>query len=884
MPLEKYRSKRSADRTPEPLGGLSAAQDQEKGGIFVIQQHDARNMHYDFRLEMDGVLRSWAVPKGPSLNSADKRLAMMVEDHPLEYGDFEGIIPQGNYGAGAVIVWDRGTYTMIDPVVGSASAAVDKGKIDFVLHGFKLHGAFTLVRTDPRDAIRAAERQRWLLVKKRDEYIEDEDLLTSHPRSVLSGLTVSELRDSSTAGKALTDTLLRLKAARLQGPVDPHDFPLMLAKLSEHQVDGDQWLFELKYDGVRALAIRDGERTRLLARSGADITARYPEVVLAFNTLPYERFVMDGEIVALDEKGRPNFQLLQRRMHVQDKHQVARLSFSIPVHHFLFDILAFDGFDLRTLPLEHRKELLGHLIHRDGPLRYCEHVLTHGLAFYNEVTGAGLEGIIAKKRDSPYRGTRSGDWLKIKCPQTRQFVIGGYTDPAGTRTHFGALLLGMNDQNGKLRFTDKVGTGFNRDLLAKIHQLLKPLARTTSPFRRPGPDEPAPESGAHFTEPELVCEVRFSEWTNHGGIRHPAFLRLVPDADPRDCRYDGPEESEDAAIAPNGVDLGEPGSAIREAASNEVRNNRDQRQTDDRWVVTTHPDKVFWPKQGYTKGEMVEYYRAIAKWMLPYLADRPVMLTRFPDGIAGKSFYQKDAPAFAPRWIRTERVYSEDADREIDFFVIESEEALAYVANLAAITIHIWSSRTPHLERPDWLLFDIDPKGSTTANAVAVAKEVAKALKEIGMRPYLKTSGQMGLHVVVGLKPKYTYEQARMFSELVARLVVARVPDLATLVRSPHARNGKVYIDYLQLGHGKTIAAPFTIRAQDGAPVSAPLKWTEARTYLNPGDYNIKNMVGRMKRLASDPFIGALNDQMTLEEALATLETTVARSTAGSKA
>jgi len=840
-------------------------------------------MHYDFRLEMDGVLRSWAVPKGPSLNSADKRLAMMVEDHPLEYGDFEGIIPQGNYGAGAVIVWDRGTYTMIDPAFGSASAAVDKGKLDFVLHGFKLHGAFTLVRTDPRDATRAGERQRWLLVKKRGEHGENEDVLASHPRSVLSGLTVAELRDTSAAGKALIDTLVRLKAPRLKQSLDPRNFPLMLAKLSEHRVDGDQWLFELKYDGVRALAIRDGEKTRLFARSGAEITARYPEVVLAFNTLPYERFAIDGEIVALDEKGRPNFQLLQRRMHVQDKHQVARLSFSIPVHHFLFDILTFDEFDLRTLPLEPRKELLAHLIHGDGPLRYCEHVLTHGLAFYNEVANAGLEGIIAKKRESPYRGARNGDWLKIKCPQMRRFIIGGYTDPEGTRTHFGALLLGMYDQDGRLRFTDKVGTGFNRDWLAKIHNLLDARARRISPFRRPGPDEPAPPSGAHFTEPELVCEVRFSEWTNHGGIRHPSFLRLMPDADPRDCRYDGPQESEDAAIAPNGADLGEPGSAIREAASNEVRSNRNQRQTDDRRVITTHPDKVFWPREGYTKGEMVEYYRAIAKWMLPYLADRPVMLTRYPDGIAGKSFYQKDAPAFAPRWIRTERVYSEDADREIDFFVIENEEALAYVANLAAITIHVWSSRTPHLERPDWLLFDIDPKGSTTANAVVVAKEVAKALKEIGMRSYLKTSGQMGLHVVVGLKPKYTYDQARMFSELVARLVVARIPDLATLVRSPHARKGKVYIDYLQLGHGKTIAAPFTIRAQDRAPVSAPLKWSEARSDLNPGDYNIKNMASRMKRLANDPFIGALNDQMTLEDALSTLETAVASSSGSMK-
>ena len=832
-------------------------------------------MHFDFRMEMEGVLRSWAVPKGPSLKPADKRLAMMVEDHPLEYGDFEGIIPHGNYGAGEVIVWDRGTYTMIDPPAGTPADAVDKGKIDFKLSGYKLHGAFTLVRTTPRNASRAAEKQQWLLIKKRDEFVEDEDVTEKHPRSVLSGLTVAELRDSSRVGAALTETLTRMKAPHLTDRLEAKSFPLMLAKLSEQQVDGDSWLFEIKYDGVRALAIRDGEHTRLFARSGREITARYPEVTLAFNTLPFDRFVMDGEIVALDERGRPSFQLLQRRMHVDDRHQVARLSFSVPVHLYLFDLLAFDGFDLRELPLEQRKDLLGQLIRGDGPLRYCEHVVGHGHAFYEEVSKAGLEGIVAKRREGPYRGTRSADWLKIKCPLTRNFVIGGYTDPAGTRTHFGALLLGMYDANGELRFMDKVGTGFNRDMLEKIRAMLDPLARSTSPFRTPGAEEPQPPRDGHFTEPRLVCEVRFSEFTNHGGIRHPAFLRMMPEMAPRECQYDAHGEEDSPVPQSTGEDLSDPGSAILEAAEPIARGDRKQPSSGDNLkAVTTHPEKVFWPKEGYTKGEMVEYYRAISKWMLPYLADRPVMLTRFPDGITGKNFYQKDAPAFAPRWLRTQQIYSEDADREISFFVIDSEEALAYVANLAAIIIHIWSSRTIHLERPDWLLFDIDPKGSTTANAVIVAKEVARTLRDLGMRPYLKTSGQMGLHVVVGLKPKYTYEQAKMYSELVARLVVSRIPEIATINRNPSTRRGKVYIDYLQLGHGKTIAAPFSLRAVDGAPASSPLKWSELRDDLDPGQYNIKTMLGRMRKLGEDPFIGAMTDQQTLEDALPKLEQT----------
>jgi bifunctional non-homologous end joining protein LigD len=357
--------------------------------------------------------------------------------------------------------------------------------------------------------------------------------------------------------------------------------------------------------------------------------------------------------------------------------------------------------------------------------------------------------------------------------------------------------------------------------------------------------------------------VRFADWTNQGGIRHPSFLRLVPDFDPHKCIYKG-QRGEDSAPPPGASLLAEPGGAIQQAAA-----DADGAQ---RRVALTNPEKVFWRTQGYTKGDLVEYYVSISDWMLPYLKDRPVMLTRYPDGIDGKSFYQKDAPGFAPPWLRTEKIYSHDSQRDISYFVLDSADALAYMANLAAITIHIWSSRLPHLENPDWLLFDIDPKGSTTRNAVAVAEETAGALREVGLRPYLKTSGQAGLHVMVGLEPKYTYEQARMFSELVARLVVSRIPDLATINRNPRTRAGKVYIDYLQLGHGKTIAAPFSVRPIDGAPVSAPLDWKELKPNLDPAKFNIKTMPPRMAKLRRDPFIGALADPMTLEAALPALE------------
>lgn len=854
MPLDKYRQKRIPERTPEPFGKAAESARPRAGGMFVVQKHAARRLHYDFRLEMEGVLRSWAVPKGPSLNPSDKRLAVMVEDHPIEYGDFEGVIPQGNYGAGAVIVWDRGEYRPIDPP-GDAAAAVRAGKLDIEMRGFKLRGAYTLVRTRGAMGRRQSDgRQQWLLIKKRDQHASEDDLTALHPRSVLSGLTIEEMRDGFDVGAQLGLELAKLKAPRLEGLLGMKSFPLMLAKLGEQPFDSDGWLFELKYDGLRALAIRDGGKARVFGRSGAEITTQYPEVALALDALPFARFALDGEIVAFGDDGRPSFQLLQRRIAAHDRRDIERLSLAVAVCYQVFDLLAFAEFDLRPLRLEDRKGFLARLIRGEGPLRYCDHYLGRGRHFFEAVAAAGLEGIIAKRRDSPYRAARSGDWLKLKCPRLLRFAIGGWTDPAGARSHFGALLLGAFEAGGGLRFVSRVGTGFDEDKLREIRALMERRKRKESPFRRAAAGEPRISTGSHFCEPELVCEVQFTEWTDEGGLRHPSFQRLVQEADPRQCVYQGPARENPAPP--------------RLSAEPPV----DSSQPPARSFSITNADKVFWPAEGYTKGDLISYYQAIAPWMLPYLKDRPVVLTRYPDGIEGKSFFQKDAPAFAPSWIRTEKVYSQDSGREIAYFILESAEAICYMANLGAIPIHIWSSRIPHLERPDWLLFDIDVKGSTTDRAVKVAKEVGAVLREVGLRPQLKTSGQRGLHVVVGLAPKYTYEQARMFSELVARLVTSRIPQAATLVRDTGSRAGRAYIDYLQLGHGKTIAAPFAVRPVPVAPVSAPLRWEELRETLDPLAYNIRTMAKRMARLRRDPFIGALEDLQEIEPALARLE------------
>lgn len=858
MALEQYRHKRDPERTPEPFGrgDASSAVFSKSGGMFVIQKHAAARLHYDFRLAMEGVLRSWAVPKGPSLDPNEKRLAVFVEDHPIDYGDFEGVIPRDNYGAGEVILWDRGVYKVIDPPNGDAAECVRKGKLDIEMHGFKMRGAYTLVRTHLQSG---GKQENWLLIKKRDQYAtEDEDIIEAHPRSILSGLTIEEMRDASAIGQQISSQLEKQGVERLSGPLNPKSFPLTLAKPHESPFDGDAWLYEIKYDGVRILAIRDGAHVRLFARSGTEVTERYPEVTLAFDAMPFDRFVIDGEIVALMDDGRPNFGKLQTRMHVSDPATARKLSFSTPTIDFVFDLLAFEGFDLRATTLEKRKEILHQIVRGEGPIRYCDHIVGRGKDFFQAVAQAGLEGIIAKRRESKYRGARSDDWLKIKAPQTKDFVIGGYTSPDGSRNHFGALLLGVYEDDGKLRYVGKVGTGFSGDMLKTIHEKLKPIEIEASPFRV-GKDLVLPERRAHFVEPKLVANVRFGELTGDGCVRHPSFMKLVDAADPRDCTWEAafggtgntPSNTEQTAMP------------LEEARPPSVSNDGKSRE-----VTITHPDKVFWPKEGYTKADLVDYYRKIARWMLPYLKDRPVMIVRYPDGIEGKSFYQKDAPAFAPEWIRTVTIYSHDSQRDINYFIIENEDALAYLANLATIPIHIWSSRIGSVENPDWLLFDLDPKGSTTEYAVHTARETVKLLSEIGLKSAIKTSGQMGIHVMVGLKPAYTYQQARDFSEIVARLVVARIPDVCTIERNKAVRKGKVYIDYLQLGHGKTIAAPYTVRPNPGAPVSAPIRLTELKPDLDPESFTIQNMVERMKRLKTDPFLGAITDQQRLEPSL----------------
>jgi bifunctional non-homologous end joining protein LigD len=874
-PLETYRKKRDPDRTPEPFGGRSPS----SGRLFVVQKHAARRLHYDLRLEMDGVLKSWAVPKGPSLHPEEKRLAVHVEDHPIEYGDFEGVIPPGNYGAGSVIVWDNGWYRSAKPQQDLLDQLA-RGKVEVEIFGHKMRGRWTLARMSGKD-------REWLLLKKADgaaQPPETAELTERYPQSVISGLTVEEMANPSGRLAAVRARLDELGVPR--GQVNARAQAFTLATLVERPFSDPAWLYEIKYDGVRVLASRADDRVTLYGRSGQDTTGRYPEVVRALRALPIERFVIDGEVVALDEAGRPSFQRLQPRMALTDPREIAFAAAQRPAVGVFFDCLMLDDRDLRRLPLVDRKECLRLLVPALGPARYGDHVMEAGEAFFEAASEQRLEGIVAKRARSLYTGTRTRDWIKIKCQRGQEFVIGGYTDPQGSRGHFGALHLGLYDGPAsapRLVYVSKVGTGFDQAALESIWKRLQPLVRPTPPFEA----GPIPTGrGHHWTEPRLVCEVRFSDWTDDGGIRHPSFLGLREDKKPTECRREGSEpleavpppepglhdaEQPAASSQPKGAGQEAVGGLGGGAASAPPQSEQEVPVSaltgQPRPFKPTNLKKIFWPAEGYTKGDLIAYYEGVAPLMLPYLKDRPLVLTRFPDGITGKSFYQKDAPDFAPDWVRTERIYSKDTERDIAYLVVDDLEMLRYVANMAAIPVHVWASRIPSLERPDWLVLDLDPKGAPFTDVVKVALALQRILDGLELPSYVKTSGATGLHILLPLGARYTYEQTRNFARLLAVLGVQAEPEISTVARPLKSRGGKVYIDFGQNGHGQTIVAPYSLRPLSGAPASCPLEWREVTPSLDPARFNLATIAARFEKMA-DPLTPVLRGAIDIGAAL----------------
>jgi bifunctional non-homologous end joining protein LigD len=814
--LATYREKRKADSTPEPFGTGEAG-----GSRFVVQLHAARMRHYDFRLEHDGVLVSWAVPKGPSPDPADKRLAVRVEDHPVDYIHFEGTIPDGNYGAGAVIVWDRGRWE----AVKDFSEGLQSGKLLFDLHGYKLRGRWTLVKTKrgPKD---------WLLIKERDTYVKEGDAAVLPEDSVLSGRTVEQVGSGEEPGAAIAEACRAAAAAHGRvafGKVQP-----MLATPGVPFSHPD-WVFEIKYDGYRLLAGKEHGEVRLISRNQHDFTAVFPEIAEVLGSLPYDDFLLDGEVVVHDAEGLPSFAGLQQRGRLTHAMDIGRAAVQWPATLYAFDLLLFGEYDLRRLALTERKRLLAELLPTVGPIRLSEHIEGAGEAMFEQLRNLNLEGIVGKLASSAYVGRRSADWVKVSARSNDDFAVAGFTPPKGSRSGFGALLLAQRGENGWV-YAGRVGGGFGEQELKQVAERLAKAKAGVPPL------DPEDESHAKWIEPEFVVEVKFKNRSAKGRLRQPTFVRVRDDKAPEDCWLPGEEKPlpEKPAAKARAVPV----------------------------VNVTNPDKVFWPEEGLTKGDLVAYYRAVSKWLLPYLADRPLVLTRYPDGIDGKSFYQKDAPEYAPDWIRLETLWSEGSGRDIRYFVIESEEGLAYIANMAAIPLHIWSSRMTSLQHPDWCILDLDPKGAPFTHVVKVARAIHTLCQRVELPHFVKTSGSTGLHVLVPLGARYTHEQSRAMAELLANCVVSRLPGIATVERHLDARGGKVYVDYLQNGHGRLLVAPYSVRPVPRACVSMPLNWNQVTSKLDMFRYDLRTVPELLARQKTDPFGELMTEVADLNRSL----------------
>jgi bifunctional non-homologous end joining protein LigD len=752
MSLSDYRKKRDPKKTPEPFSGRPRSGGQP---IFVIQRHDARRLHYDFRLEEDGALASWAVPKGVPLEPGGRALAVHVEDHPLEYAKFEGQIPAGQYGAGSVEIWDSGTYELLE--------RKKNGQRTFALHGQRLEGTWSLI-----PAHLDGKEENWLLIKRRDG--ETSEVATRRYRPMLA---------------TQEDTV-------------PH---------------GDDWRYEVKFDGYRAIAYVHAGECELVSRNGNDLTERFGQVAKeVVKATKSPNAVLDGEVTRVDAQGRASFSELQRG--------------SGALVYFVFDLLELDGESLVELPLTERKTRLRKLLDGRNKCVSFSDDFDDGDALYEVARQNGLEGIIAKRAGSTYKeGRRTRDWLKIKTENNEEFVVAGYTRGAGRRAGtFGSLVLGTYDE-GELRYVGNVGTGFDDAEIRKLLRLLKPLHRDASPFPEP-PKMPRVRKGdVQWVEPTLVAQVRFGEWTHDGHLRHPAYLGLREDKDAAEVHTEPPA----------GANLAQ--GVVR-------RGNRE--------LKLSNLDKPFWPDEGITKGDLLDYYERIAPVLLPHVKDRPFTMRRYPDGAYGKAFFQKDAPSHMPEWIPRFRALVSTRDKQrtkkwIEFPVIDDELSLLWVVNMGCIDMNTWYSRIDKPDRPDFVLFDLDPTPEVPwTQTVEVALILKQLLDRLGLESFPKTSGGKGFHVLVPLDRRSTYEDTRSFAEIVAGAIARAHPKLATTEWSKSRRRG-VLIDANQNGEGKTIASAYSVRPKPGAPVSTPLGWDEVNEQLNPSIYTMEVVLERVR-------------------------------------
>lgn len=822
MGLETYRRKRDFNTTAEPRGRTS----RRAGNLYLIQKHDARRLHYDFRLEMDGVLKSWAVTRGPSLVPGEKRLAVHVEDHPLDYGTFEGTIPKGEYGGGTVMLWDTGTWTPI----GDAHAAYKKGHLEFELDGEKLHGRWHLVRMHPRPR---EKKENWLLIKGEDEFARTEeqpDILEELPESVKTGRDLDAIAKdapgwSSKTGRLRPDPKPKAAPAKAKsagggaakrkavaGAALPDFVDPQLATLVDKAPSGARWVHEIKFDGYRLeVRLEDGE-VRLLTRTGLDWTARFgSKLAEAFKALPASNALIDGELVVEAGNGASNFSTLQADL---SEERSDRFLF------YAFDLLFLDGEDLRKKPLVERKAALAKLLAGvPDPLRYSEHFDEDGDVMLRHACRLSLEGLVSKLADAPYRSGRSKDWRKSKCSQRQEFVIGGYVPSTVSSHAIGSLVMGVFEE-GKLRHVGRVGTGYTARVAADLWKRLQPLVRDKSPFA--GKLSADAARGVHFVEPSLVAEVEFRSWTGDHNLRHASYRGLREDKPAEDVVQEGAPQMK--ADRPRGSS-----------------------------VKLTHPDRIYWPEDGVTKQGLADYYTQVWNRIAPFIVARPLALVRCPDGIAQACFFQKHAWRGINKAVK---LVPDPKDKGGEpLLTISDFDGLIALVQAGTLEIHPWGAPLAALEKPDMLIFDLDPgPGVGWPEVIDAAKEVRARLEADGLAAFVKTSGGKGLHVVTPLAPKAGWAPAKDYAKGVADRMAADDPDRFISVATKAKRGGRIFVDYLRNGRGATAVAPYSTRARAGAAVSMPVTWEELDQLTSAAQYTVDNAPTRLASLDTDPW------------------------------
>ena len=901
--LAEYRRKRDFSRTKEPSGEEAPGPAKAGRLRFVIQKHAASRLHFDLRLELDGVMKSWAVPKGPSTDPSVKRLAMQVEDHPIDYNTFEGTIPKGEYGGGTVMLWDRGTYSS-DTATSPAEEEdvlreqLRRGDLKITFHGERLHGSFALIRMKySRDG---SSKPQWLLIKHRDEYATKDDIVTDNMTSVDTGRTMEEIAEGKSrvwhSNREAKSKAAATRSARVRSEIDsaddvdqaPKKIPASLEPMYAsigNEIPGKGWTFEPKYDGVRVIAYATSSDVKLVTRNGKDKAKQFPEIVVALKKLSSQvrrPLVVDGEIVALIDGEPARFQELQSRMHVKDVHMIERHRSSTPSALILFDILMDGDEVLLHEPWSARRAQLVKRIgkHVTPELRVTESSEGNGAKMLEKARKQGWEGVIAKRIDSRYEpGNRSRDWLKLKIEFRQEFVVGGYTEPRNSREHIGAILLGYFDKD-RFIYAGHTGGGFTRQGLQDMYRLLKPLERKTSPFG----ETPKTNEKAHWVEPKIVVEVKFSEWTADRRLRQPIFLGVRDDKDAREVSVEKTSvqqkagksnriarQAERETVAARGRET----SGVKRASKSSSKPAAKRRaKTDTASIIeqldaleqkrgdgsldlgggkilkVSNLDKVFFPKEKYTKGDVLRYYARIADFILPTIQDRPLVLKRFPNGIDSESFYQQKASETTPPEVRVEEIVTDNGDKQ-PRYIGGDLLTLLYTIQLGAISVDPWHSHVPTLEYADYTIIDLDPgPRANFERVIQVARWAKEVIDGFGLHAAIKTSGSEGLHIYLPLPPRTPNEAATLVAQVIATKVASAHPKEATIERMVKARGAAmVYVDYLQNIQGKTVAGPYCVRAKPGATVSTPLRWSELTDDLDPRDFDLGNAAERFEKI-----------------------------------